>query len=360
VLIAGHGHTLAVWLTNLIGLLGGFGWEAVSALVLISGFSLRISQRSTARTRAEWFGWYRKRARRILVPFYIAAAFFLTFYALAAAVLPHLGGRFAGSLATKLFSQFHTPLPGVLASHLLLFDPYNRFWSADFLAPAWWFVPAILLAYAIYPFVTAAAGRAPAATLLAAAGVTVAAYAAAGAGLLWNETWYYIVLQESFNFTLGIVVATLWLSPKRALLERCLNDPRVFAAAVLAFAIGNVANWSDAFRPVASMLYGPGLTLMLAFLGGRLARAQFAATLTRVDPYDLYLVHQPFAFPLALLAGTVLHQYAVFAGWFVFVAVSVLAANVLGRAHGAAFAFAGKTAPADAGRRFAVSGKRIA
>jgi len=50
----------------------------------------------------------------------------------------------------------------------------------------------------------------------------------------------------------------------------------------------------------------------------------------------------------------------VFVGWFVFVAVSVLAANVLKRAHGAAFAFAGKTAPADAGRRFAVSGKRIA
>ena len=360
VLIAGNGTALGTWLTNLIGLLGGFGWEAVSALVLISGFSLALSQRGARPTRTEWFAWYGKRARRILVPFYIAAFFFLTLYGIAAVALPHLSGRFADAIGTKMLSQFHTPPLGVLSSHLLLIDPYNRFWSADFLAPAWWFVPAILLAYATYPIVATAMRRSGAACLLAAGAVTVASYAAAGAGVLWNETWYYIVLQESFNFTLGIFIAALWLSPKRTLLERTLDDPRIFALAGVVFVIGNLANWSGELRPVASMLYGPSLTLMLAFIGRLLARARFAAALTSVDPYDLYLVHQPFAFPLALVAGAVLHSYAVFVGWFVFVAVSVFAAKVLTRVQHAFFTNAGKTAPVNAQRPFAVSGKRIA
>ena len=361
VLIAGRGSALSTWLTNLTGLLGGFGWEAVSALVLISGFSLGLSQRGTQLTGKEWLGWYGKRARRILVPFYIAAFAFLTLYGLVAAVIPHLGGRLAGAIDTKMLSQFHTPPLGVLSSHLFLIDPYNRFWTADFLAPAWWFVPAILLAYAVYPFVAAAVRRAGAAwILLAAAAVTIAAYAAADAGMLWNETWYYIVLQESFNFTLGIVIATLWLSPKRAVLERTLDDPRIFALAGVVFVIGNLANWSGELRPVAGMLYGPSLTLMLAFTGRLLARMRFAAALTSVDPYDLYLVHQPFAFPVALVAGAVLHSYAVFVGWFVFVAVSVLAAKLLTRVQHLGFTNPGKPAAVHSQRRFPVSGKRIA
>ena len=53
---------------------------------------------------------------------------------------------------------------------------------------------------------------------------------------------------------------------------------------------------------------------MIAFIGRLLARASFASALTSVDPYDLYLVHQPFAFPLALVAGAVLHQLRRFRG----------------------------------------------
>jgi hypothetical protein len=276
-------------------------------------------------------------------------------------VLPHLSGRFAGAIDTKMLSQFHTPPLGVLSSHLLLVDPFNRFWSADFLAPAWWFVPAILLAYAVYPFVAAALRRAPTSCLIGAAVVTVASYAAADAGMLWNETWYYIVLQESFNFTLGIFIATLWLGPKRAVLEGALDDPRIFAFAALLFVVGNLANWSAELRPIASMLYGPSLVVMLASIARLLTRSRFSPAFTRVDPYDLYLVHQPFAFPLALLAGAVLHSYAVFVGWFVFVAVSVLAAKVLTRLQHVFFTTAGKAAPADTQRRFAVSGgKRTA
>jgi hypothetical protein len=123
VLLAGPGASFAGWLTNAIGLLGGFGWEAVSALVLVSGFSLALSQRGKTLDTAGWFAWYGKRARRILVPFYLVAIPFLAFCAVAVAILPHLHEPLAAVLDAKLLSQFHTPPLGVLLSHVVLLDP---------------------------------------------------------------------------------------------------------------------------------------------------------------------------------------------------------------------------------------------
>jgi hypothetical protein len=77
------------------------------------------------------------------------------------------------------------------------------------------------------------------------------------------------------------------------------------------------------------MRYGPSLVVVLLFLGTWLARSRHARLLTSVDAYDLYLVHQPFAFPIAIVAKTVLHSYAVFVGWFIFVAVAMAASKVL-------------------------------
>jgi Acyltransferase family len=329
-LIAGSDHHLSGWLTNVIGLLGGFGWEAVSALVLISGFSLAISQGTKSLNPRQWFTWYGKRAKRILIPFYLVAFFFLALYFLAAHVLPAMHGRLATEFDTKLLGQFHTPLLGVIISHIFLVDPFNRDWSADFFAPAWWFIPAILLAYAAYPFIRSASRVGNGLPLLAGTALlSIGGFMAADAGLISNETWYYIVLQESFNFALGVVVARVWLGPGRSALERALGDPRVLAIAAVLFVLGNVANWSPQARPIASMLYGPSLVVILVFLGKRLERSRVSQAITSVDAYDLYLVHQPFAFPLAAMSKILLHSYAVFVGWFIFVAVAAGAAKVL-------------------------------
>jgi hypothetical protein len=330
VLIAGTHGGLATWLTNLIGLLGGFGWEGVSALIVVSGFSLTIAQRSKILTPRGWAVWYGKRAKRILLPFYLAAAPFLALYAAAVAILPHLHQHFAATLDAKLHAQFHTPLLGIVMSHTVLFDPWNRFWSADFFAPAWWFVPAILLAYAIFPVVHAARNVARGIPLLVvAACVTILAYAASNAGILLNETWYYIVLHELFNFCLGVVVGTIWVGPGRAALERVLDDPFVAFLACGLFVLGNIVDWMPEIRPIASMLYGPSLVVVVVFLARRIAHRKLARALVSVDSYDLYLVHQPFAFPIALVAASLFHAYAVFVGWFVFLGVAVLAAKLL-------------------------------
>ncbi len=341
VLIAGTSPHPATWLTNVIGLLGGFGWEAVSALILVSGFSLAWAQGGAALTRGQWLAWYGRHAKRILVPFYLAVLAFLSVYALALVLIPHLHlhGAVASTLDWKLLSQFHTPLPGVIISHIFLIDPYNYDWSADFFAPAWWFVPAILLAYVAYPFARAWSRIGHGIPLLVGSALlAMAAFALADAGVLVNESWYYIVLQESFNFCLGIVLANAWLGPQREALERATADPRLFALACAVFVAGNLANWTPALRPVASILYGPSLVVMVIFVAKWLEAFPLSRKLTSVDPYDLYLVHQPFAFPLALVAKFLFHDYAVFAGWFVFVGVAALAAKGLSQARQALLA----------------------
>jgi peptidoglycan/LPS O-acetylase OafA/YrhL len=328
--IAGTAPTLSTWLTNVIGFLGGFGWEAVSALILISGFSLAISQAGKTLEPGQWVGWFGKRAVRILVPFYLVAIPFLLLYAGAVVALRHQHGALAAALESKLLSQFHTPLLGVIASHLVLFDPFARSWSADFFAPAWWFIPAILLAYVAYPFLRAAAGVVYGIPLLCGtAVVTIFAYVMSDAGVLVNETWYYIVLHELFNFTLGIVLGVAWANGARPRIERLLDDPRAFAIAAALFVLGNLANWTPAVRPIASMLYGPSLVLIVVFLSRRLEDRPGVTTLLKVDSYDLYLVHQPFAFPIALIAKQLFHGYSIFIGWFVFVAVAFVAARLL-------------------------------
>jgi hypothetical protein len=257
------------------------------------------------------------------------------------AILPHLHEPLAAVLDAKLLSQFHTPPLGVLLSHVVLLDPYAFQWGADFVAPAWWFVPAILLAYAAYPALRYASRFAHGMPLLAGSAlVTIGAYAASNAGIITNETWYYIVLQELFNFSLGIVLAHAWLAGGRPLIERLVGDPRVFCAAFALFVIGNVANWSPQFRPVASMLYGPSLVVMLVFIAKLLERRPFARHLTGIDAYDLYLVHQPFAYPIAFGAELLFHQYAVFIGWFVFLAVATIATKLLSAVQRPIFAAA--------------------
>jgi exopolysaccharide production protein ExoZ len=338
-LIAGTAHTLSTWLTNLIGLLGGFGWEAVSALILISGFSLALAQRSQQLTNADWRGWFAKRAQRILIPFYLIALPLLALCGLALMILPHVHGSFAGALSAKLASQFHTPPLGVVLSHLILIDPWGFEGTADFFAPAWWFVPAILLAYLIYPVLRRAGRYKHGFPLLAAAAlITIGSYSLVEAKLLFGETWYTIVSEELFNFTFGIVIAQWWLDGGRTKIERVLGDPSVAMSAFAMFIVGNIFNWTPPLRPMASILFGPSLVVMIVFISKLIEHSRTGRLLTRLDPYDLYLIHQPFAFPIALISKVIFHSYAVFIGWFLFFGVAAIATRAFTATQQAIFA----------------------
>jgi peptidoglycan/LPS O-acetylase OafA/YrhL len=331
VLIAGSGRSPSVWLTNLVGLLGAFGWEGVSALIIVSGFSLTIALNAKRQATSGWLSWFKKRAVRILVPFYLVAIPFLVTYLALLVTASHVHGSLARSIDLKLHTVLQTPLLGVVLSHTLLVDPFARQWQPQFFAPAWWFIPAILIAYIVYPLILGGVRRLPPATMLGVGAViTITSYYLADLHVLLNESSYFIVLQEAFNLILGVVLGHAWISrAARMKIESTLFSNRAFIVALALFVVGNLANWSPSTRPFASMMFGPGLTAILVFIAKRLESTPVARLSSSVDAYDLYLVHQPFAFPVALAAKAGFHSYAVFLGWFVFVGVASAATFAL-------------------------------
>jgi hypothetical protein len=335
VLIAGTGLTAAALSTDVVGLLGGFGWEGVSALVIVSGFSLTIAMKGRSLTYLGWRNWLKKRIVRIVVPFYLIAVPFLASYVVLFALSGHIQGRFAAAIHHKLLTTLDTPPLGIFLSHTLLLDPFSRQWQAQFFAPAWWFIPAIILAYLAFPLILRLSRRIGPAPLLIGAGVvSMVSYHLANIGVFVNESSYYIVMQECFNFALGIVVGELWQrTTSRPRLERLLFARSTLLAALFLFVMGNIANWSQPGRLFASMLYGPGLALLLGGLAKRIEGWRAMRIVRKIDAYDLYLVHQPFAFPLALAAKLVVPTYAVFCGWFLFLFVAATAAAALARAE---------------------------
>ncbi len=324
-LVAGTSARLSTWLTNIVGLLAGFGWEAVSALILVSGFSLSVFANLDTVRGSSLLSWYEKRAKRILVPFYLVAIPFLALYLLLLEASAHVHGKFAGAIHEKLVDLFHTPVLGVVLSHSVLFDPFQREGLASFFAPAWWFVPAILLAYLLYPLLnmlTARVGSIP--TLLIALSVTLCSYEF-GRGILIDECWYFIVVQECFNFTLGVVAGNLWRSGRNAEISKVLFSSWSLPLGFAMFVAGSVANWSGIFHPIASALFGPGLVIGFAYVAKRFEERRAMRAVLRVDAYDVYLVHQPFAFPIALAGKFLLHGFTVFVGGIVYVGVVIVA-----------------------------------
>lgn len=319
---------LAAWLADVVGILGGFGWEAVSALIIVSGFSLTMSIKARRFRASQWIVWIRKRANRILVPFYLVAIPFISLFFILLVLLPRFHQTFFVAILAKLHVQFHTPILGILMSHIVLFDPYKPQGIASFFAPAWWFVPAILLAYLSYPILIGFVRKNSALSLITAGIVSIVSYRLADTGVLYNENWYYIVLQESFNFTLGIAFGHAWTTGGRIAFERAMQRRSMFLIGVGAFLVGNVANWSPFTRPIASMLFGPGLLLILIAIAIRL-KGRTAAVARKLDSYDLYLVHQPFAYPIALGAKLIFHSYAIFFGMFGFYFATAIAAMML-------------------------------
>jgi peptidoglycan/LPS O-acetylase OafA/YrhL len=300
------------------------------AFIIVSSFSLTVALANRSLSANQWIGWFRKRATRILIPFYLVALPFLVGYL---ALVRFFAGRhdaLAIGLNGKLASLFHTPLPGIVLSHTLLFDPFRRHWEADFFAPAWWFVPAILLAYALFPLFFAAARRMNGVAALGiAAAVTMLSYHLAGNDVLLNQSWYFIVLQQAFNFMLGILAGRAWLDSRGPLLDAFFSNHWTLLWGFSAFTLGNIWNWSPTTRPAASILYGPGLVLILVSIAKRCEKQPFVRLVARIDSYGLYLVHQPLAFPIALAFSLALRPHAVFIGWFVFVVVASLGALLL-------------------------------
>ncbi len=107
----------------------------------------------------------------------------------------------------KLMSNIGSDLTGLAWSQLIMLNPHAHLWQPVFLAPAWWFIPAILLAYALFPAYMWLLQRLGSLGFLVLGGaISIISYIASLQGWLPEFSWNFIIFNECFNFFLGIVV----------------------------------------------------------------------------------------------------------------------------------------------------------
>jgi surface polysaccharide O-acyltransferase-like enzyme len=298
-----------------LGLAFGFGWEAVFVFVLLSGTSLSLSLAGRDMP-ASWVSWIGRRVKRILIPFYLISAIVaaLMFVALA---LTRSGGSFTiQQIHQKVANNIGPDYWGIAWSQLVLLDPRARLWSPTFLAPAWWFVPAILLAYALFPIYMRLLLRVGKIRFLAiGALVSVVSYEVVLGQHLQEFNWWFVILNECFNFFLGIVLGVYLTTVRgRENIERILQSKALVLASALLFLAGNVCNLYNFTYPISSLLFTAPLTLCGGAIARWIGRGNVGRLLLKIDSYDLYLLHQPIAFPLIVVAQLVMGQNAIIGG----------------------------------------------
>jgi hypothetical protein len=261
--------------------------------------------------------------RRILLPYYcIAGPLLAAALIFRGAFTGHSG--VLGAFAEKIDGLIPGTWDHVLLIHAFLVDPSRPQWVASFFSPAWWFVPAILVGYACFPMMLFCLDRfGSRVSLLVAFCITLVSYQLVLDDILLDNAWYFVVLNECFSFVLGMAVGRSLLdaSGRRRILD-FLGSWRALGIGLALFVVGNVLNWFAVTYPLASPAYSTGMSMVLGFLAIRLARFGALSRLAqRVDIYLLYLLHQPFAFPVALICARTLGRAGLSLGLLIFLAL---------------------------------------
>jgi hypothetical protein len=317
---------------NLLGLIFGFGWQAVNVFVVISGFSLVLSRAN----RHQKGTWIARRAKRILTPYWLIAVPLVFLLVGLGWILPYLHHPLALQMQEKL-KLLSTPPAELVASHLLLFNPWETAGIASFLSPAWWFVPAILAAYLAFDLFSRGLQALQARSFLALTfGISVLAALGNHAGILpIKQGWYYILLYEPFLFALGIVCGTLYFNPEtRESFEKTLFSPTALWLGLLMVPLGSALNWLPATHLLlGSSIYTIGLCIVGAHLARKLQTLEIVKPLLRCDPYYLYLMHQPFAYPMALLSRALFGPLAAACGLVIYLPTMLISTLTVGAAE---------------------------
>ena len=98
---------------RLLGFLFGYGWEAVSLFILISGFSLTLHL-PEVRGHHFWRRWYAGRFRRVLTPYYEIALPLITVFLIILRI-HHAPGGFLARLQFKLAPLASGSVPSIYA-----------------------------------------------------------------------------------------------------------------------------------------------------------------------------------------------------------------------------------------------------
>lgn len=315
---------------RMLGFLFGYGWEAVSLFILISGFSLTLHLPED-RAPHYWRRWYVKRLRRILVPYYEIALPLVTIF-LVILRIHHMPGGFLGRLQFKLAPLAHGSVPSIYLGHLFLIDVYHGR-EAQLFTPAWWFIPAILTAYLCFPLFTSLMRILGRPGFLAGAfALSVVSYALVQHGFLFDSAWYFAVTNEAFSFALGMTAASFWKDPaRRTQVKRVLLNPLTTVLAMGLIVAGNLFNAYPNVYPFSSAVFTVGFAALGIQIARGLARWEAVRRVASVDAFRLYLVHQPFVAPLSMIFKSLLGAAATAVGLPLFLIFVYLLTQLIGK-----------------------------
>jgi peptidoglycan/LPS O-acetylase OafA/YrhL len=172
------------------------GQYGVCAFIVLSGYSLMLPAAQTGTLKGGYFGYLKRRARRILPPYYAALGIFLAMIDLVPS-LRYVGLNPRWDLALPAFE------PMVILAHLLMVFSFSNDWLYK-IDPPMWSVGTEWLIYLIFPLLILVWRRwGHAATLALAFGAAFALSLVMGR-TLWSNTcpWY------AGPFALGMLAAS--------------------------------------------------------------------------------------------------------------------------------------------------------
>ena len=101
--------------------------------------------------------------------------------------------------------------------------------------------------------------------------------------------------------------------------------------ALAAFIAGNACNLYYNTYPISSLLFTAALAFCGASVANFITRRSLRRSAPRVDPFNLYLLHEPFAFPLIVGSQILFGSFAVAVGLPVYFLIVFLATAVFSK-----------------------------
>lgn len=285
-----------------------FGHEAVAIFIVLSGYCLTLPLARRGALSVDLGNFLRRRAFRILPPYFAALALSLALLAVPVLQTPHTGTIWDNSL------------PGVslgsILSHLLLVHNWSPLWGYQINGPLW-SVASEWQIYFFFPLVLLPVWkRSGPLSMLA-----VAALLGFAPLLLWPGPAHVAIPWYLLLFTFGMLSAALGFSDA-PLAQRWRSQAPLGCigaacwGACLGFSMGWPKVWFSS-KPVTDVLVGVSSAVLLAFLtrrAGKVGRARgLVLRILESRPlvelghfsYSLYLTH----LPVVALAYFMLHEH---------------------------------------------------
>ncbi|PZO38328.1 MAG: hypothetical protein DCF19_16755 [Pseudanabaena frigida] len=332
-------NTIAAFLTNFMGFLVGFGWEALHVFILMSGFSLSLRLAEYPSNPIDyWSNWYKKRLKRIIFPYYFVAFILFAGFLCVYIVVNSINFPLFAPVKMQLQEKIGRSWLEILVGHVFLVDPWASGWSTTYISSAWWFILPLLVAYIAFPIyfkvLTKYGGKILLATTFL---ISASTYLLAPNISLSENRWHYIILFESFNFTLGIFLGHYYtITQDKERLQNLLFHPITTFVGVVLVLVGNLMNWFTITYPFSSLFFTFGLFIVGAKLSRYLLAVPVIQKLKNVDSYTFYLIHQLIAYLFALVLNYVLRGYTPFFGGILYILTVILATSIFAKLYGKA------------------------